>query len=107
MSAAEKADDPRMVVQLSVADLRSLVRDEVQRGMQQQVQQLEQVPGKWVDVSTAAKYFGRTSQTIRNWIKDGAPAKQIGTSARPQFRIHLEQFEAWMAALHQQRGKEG
>jgi len=53
---------------------------------------------QWLDVAAAAKHFGCTAQTIRNWIRLGAPARQIGTSAHPQFRLDLVEFDGWVRA---------
>lgn len=91
--------DDQLLVTLTVADLRRLVREEVAALRNPQPEQ----PSQWVDVATAAERYACTPQTIRNWIRAGAPARQIGTAEHPQFRIHLEQFDAWMEALHARR----
>lgn len=87
--------DDRMVVQLTLGELRLVIRAEVERagrgGSPAQA-------SRWCDVGTAAKHFGCTRQTIHNWIKLGAPARQIGSSAHPQFRLELIEFEAWVRA---------
>jgi hypothetical protein len=90
--------DERMSVQLTVGELRALIRDEVERVVRSGVQPAA-APSpahRWVDVGFAAEYFGCSTQTIRNWIKLGAPAKQIGSTAHPQYRFELAEFEAWV-----------
>ena len=88
------AGDDKMIVTLSVGELRAVVRDEVER-LKAVVPQL---PSKWVDTPKAAEHFGCTTQTIRNWIEQGAPATQVGTGARPKYRIELHALEAWCRA---------
>jgi hypothetical protein len=100
----ETVTDANMIVQLTVGELRALVRDEVRSALSERGGPPVPQIGKWVDVATAAKVFGCTPQSIRNWIRAGAPARQIGTSTHPQFRIRLEEFETWMPALHENRG---
>lgn len=81
-----------MLVQLTVGELRQLIRDEVERLKAV----VPAVPSRWLDVGKAAKHFGCTTQTIRSWIKLGAPARQVGSTAHPQYRIELLEFEAWV-----------
>lgn len=92
VTALRETTDGRMVVQLTAADLRELVRAEMCRALQA----AEKPTSRWTDVTHAAKHFGCTSQTIRNWIKLGAPARQIGSTSHPQFRLELLEFEAWV-----------
>lgn len=73
---AEVHDDVRMLVQISVADMRALVREEVERAV---TNTIARTPGRWVDVATAAEHCGCTQQTLRAWIKAGAPARDVGT----------------------------
>lgn len=93
MPAPDQHDDTRMSVQLTVGELRDLIRAEVERGLRTGT--VATTP-RWIDVGAAAKHFTCTTQTIRNWIKLGAPARQIGSSAHPQYRIELAEFEAWV-----------
>lgn len=87
----------RMVVQLTLGELRALIRDELERGLRSGTPpSAAPSPPRWVDVGYAAKHFGCSTQTIRNWIKLGAPAKQIGSTAHPQYRFELTEFEAWV-----------
>lgn len=97
MSAAEKQDDNRMIVQFTAAELRSLVRDEVDRAVRVLAETKPPVPSdKWVDVIGAAKHFGCTPRTIHNWISNGAPVRRFGPKAHPMIRIDLAEFEAWV-----------
>lgn len=91
--AAEKRDDNDMIVTLKLGDLRRLMREEIREGLRAAPPSNTQ---RWVDVAAAAKHFGRTTQTIRNWIRLGAPASQIGTSSHPEYSIELAEFEAWV-----------
>jgi hypothetical protein len=93
-------DDGTMLVQLTAADLRAMIRAEVERTIRSNA---PPPPSRWIDVSTAAKQFGCTTQTIRNWIALGAPAAQIGTSSCPVYRIELVEFEAWVRKQKRQR----
>lgn len=90
MSAGEL--DDRFVVHVTLGELRLLIRDEVERGLHTS----KPTTARWCDVGAAAKHFGCTRQTIHNWIKLGAPARQIGDSAHPQYRLELAEFEAWV-----------
>lgn len=48
---------------------------------------------KYVDTNTVAEYFGVTSETVRNWIKDKIiSGKQVG-GARGKYLIPREEFE--------------
>jgi hypothetical protein len=91
--ANNNGGDDKLLVQLTAADLRALIRAEVEQVI---AAGSTRSTGRWVDVGVAAKHFSCTGQTIRNWIRLGAPARQIGTSAHPQFRIDLSEFEAWV-----------
>jgi hypothetical protein len=94
VTPAGREDDGRMIVQLTAAELRTLIRSEVELALRSQ-----SLPAsRWLDIGAAAKHFGCSGQTVRNWIKLGAPARQIGTSAHPQFRLELIEFEAWVRA---------
>lgn len=85
--------DDRYVVHVTLGELRTLIRAEVERGLQG----MKQLPAsRWCDAGVAAKHFGCTTQTIRNWIKLGAPARQVGSTAHPQYRIELVEFENWV-----------
>lgn len=83
-------DRDGMVVQLTVGELRALVREEIQGALS-----ARKDVGRWVDVAKAAEIFGCTPQTVRNWIRNGAPAKQVGTSTHPSYRIDLAEFNQW------------
>jgi transposase-like protein len=98
-SETAATNNDKMVVQLTTAELRALIRAEVERGLRENS---PPPPSRWIDVSAAAKQFGCTTQTIRNWIALGAPARQIGASAHPVYRIELAEFEAW---VRDQKGK--
>jgi len=84
----------RMLVTMTMGELRMVIRDEVQTALKAEKSPI----GKWLTVGSAAEYFGTTRQTIHNWIKQGAPARQIGASGRPIYRIELPEFEAWVRA---------
>jgi hypothetical protein len=94
--------DDRMLVQLTVAEMRELIRTEVEL-------LLKSTPPlttpRWIKVEVAAKYFGCTPMTIRNWIGLGAPAAQIGAASHPQYRIELAKFEAWVRDYKKEPGK--
>ena len=91
--SADDDIDQKMLVLLTVGELRQLVRGEVERALRNKA-----TPPRWVDVGAAGKYFGCSTQTIRNWIRLGGPARQIGSTSRPQYRIELVEFEAWVLA---------
>jgi hypothetical protein len=85
-------DDERMIVTLTVGELRALIRD----GIERHSKAARSAESKWADATTAAKHFGVTRQTIRSWVRLGAPATQIGTSTHPQYRIDLVEFDRWV-----------
>jgi hypothetical protein len=93
MSAAEEKSIT--IVQLSASELRTLIRDELEHFRASNSNMSE---CQWTDTDGAAKHFAVTGQTIRNWIRIGAPARQIGTSAHPQLRIDLVEFDRWVRA---------
>jgi|1185.fasta_scaffold489964_1 hypothetical protein len=93
-------DDDKLLVQLTAADLRAMIRAEVERSLRSSA---PAPASRWIDVSTAAKVFGCTTQTIRNWIALGAPAAQIGSSGCPVYRIELSEFEAWVRNQKRQK----
>jgi len=95
---SEKPGDERMIVQLTAADLRALVRAEVDRAV---TLVMEATPTaakseRWIDVAGAAKHYAVTPGTIRNWIAGGAPCRKFGTPNHPLIRIDLAEFEAWV-----------
>lgn len=93
MSAAAN-DNDKMVVQLTASDLRQLIRGELEQFQRESAAPVPE--SKWADATTAAKHFGVTRQTIRSWVRLGAPATQIGTSTHPQYRIDLVEFDRWV-----------
>lgn len=102
MSAAKDTD--KMVVQLTASELRELILTTLEQH-QRAANSGTSAPSRWIDATDAAKHFGCSSQTIRNWIKQGAPATQIGSSAHPVFRIDLVQFETWVRSQRKQSTK--
>lgn len=92
-----KPEDTRMIVQLTASELRTLVRDEVDRAV---TLVLEATPTaarseRWIDVTGAAKHFKVTPGTIRNWIAAGAPCRRLGPTHH-LIRIDLAEFEDWV-----------
>lgn len=84
--------DVKLVV-ISVDELRVLIRDELGRVLQSR----PDVP-RWHDISAAAEHFGVNPQTVRNWIRAGAPAVQVGSPARPLYRLELRALQGWLEA---------
>ena len=94
-----------MIVQLTVAELRTIMRTEVERVLSTlQVGRQPSRSDRWVDVSGAAEHFKVSDKTIRNWIKAGAPVRTFGPSGHAMIRIDLPEFEAWVD--HAQRPRE-
>lgn len=94
-----------MIVQLTAADLRTLVRDEVDRAVTMVIEATPTVPksDRWIDVAGAAKHYKVTPGTIRNWIAAGAPCRKFGTAGHPLIRIDLAEFEAWVELRNHRR----
>lgn len=86
------------IVVVTLAELRQLVREEIREALAEHP--AERV-GRWVDVQKAAEHFDCTPETVRNWIKAGAPARQVGAADRPSYRIDLAEFDAWARSNHQ------
>jgi len=100
----DAAVDDSMLVQLTVGQLRKIMRDEVERVLERASEAKPPVKSsKWVDAADAAEYFRVTPQTIRNWCKDGAPHRTFGTGKTPVYRIDLATFEPWVE--HHHRGQ--
>lgn len=90
------AADDKMVVQMTRGELRLLMLETAAEAVKRAGAAPARSP--WVNVEKAAKHFGCTPQTIRNWIRDGAPGQQVGTSARSEYRVDLEEMDAWVRA---------
>lgn len=91
------ANDNDMLVTLTAAQLRDMIRSEVDRAVQEiAAVRPPSASERWTDVNGAAKHFKCSGRTIRNWIGRGAPAKQFGTANHPMIRIDLAEFEAWV-----------
>ena len=82
--------DEDMAVTLTVAQLRTIVRDAARDAVAEYVKPAHQ----WADVPGCAKHFGCSKQTVRNWIERGCPARQLGE--RGEYRLRLEEIEAWL-----------
>ena len=80
------------VVQLTAAELRAIIREELEMAFATLRR------ARWVDIAQAAASFDVTPATIRTWIRRGAPAMQVGSLARPLYRLELEQVEKWLRA---------
>lgn len=93
-----EAPSEGMIVQLTVGQLRALLRDEVDRAVDRVMGAKPPVKSpRWVDAEEAAQHFGVTSATIRNWCAAGAPHRRIGAPGKvQQYRIELPLFEAWV-----------
>ena len=96
--AEPEAPSDGMIVQLTVGQLRALLRVEVDRAVDRVLGAKPPVKSpRWVDAEEAAQHFGVTSATIRNWCAAGAPHRRIGAPGKvQQYRIELPLFEAWV-----------
>lgn len=101
----EEVADDRMLVQLTVRQLRDAIRIEVDRAIGRVLEAKPPVKSaKWIDAVEAADHFRVTPQTIRNWCKDGAPHRTFGTGKTPVYRIDLATFEAWVDSRSRNHG---
>jgi hypothetical protein len=95
--AEDNVGDDKMIVQLTAGELRALVRDEMSRAARAIAEAKPPSPSdRWTDVEGAAKHFKCSGRTIRNWIKQGAPARTFGPAAHAMIRLDLAEFEAWV-----------
>lgn len=99
MSAAEKQDDTRMIVQFTAADLRSLVRDEVQRVMEGKPA-VDAPAVTYVSADVLQKHFGISRATVHTWVHDeGCPHEIRGRI----LRFKMADVEAWFSGRGQVR----
>jgi excisionase family DNA binding protein len=78
----------KRIIDMDAEDLRSLIRAVVREEIGADVPRTK----RFVTVREAADYFSVCPQTVRNWVKKGAPARQIGGG---EFRIELEALAEW------------
>lgn len=103
-----EAVDGKMLVQLTVDELRAVVRAEVERAVMHASEIKPPVKSqRWRDTDEVAEHFSVTPQTIRNWCRDGAPHRTFGTGKNPVYRIDLAEFDAWVEANHRVRSRNG
>lgn len=96
-ATAAEAPSDGMIVQLTVGQLRALLRDEVDRAVNRVMDAKPPVKSpRWVDAEEAAQHFRVTSATIRNWCSAGAPHRRFGAGKSQRYRIELPVFEAWV-----------
>lgn len=93
-------DDDRMIVTLTVGELRALICEEIGGALKRYADGISVRTTRWMDIQMAAKQYGCTTQTIRNWIRQGAPAVSIGGG---MIRLDIAAFEAWVRAQKPRR----
>lgn len=84
-------EDSRLLVQLTVADLKQLVIEQVRAAMGA-APEVERST-KWASVEEVARAYSVTGQTIKLYCSEGAPHRRMGNL----YRIDLREFDAWLA----------
>lgn len=91
MGEAAKTLPDQMLFTLTAGQLEATVRGAVAQGVKEA---LAGRPDKqWATVAEVADLYVVTTQTIRNHIAAGAPARRIGVK---EYRINLEAFGKWL-----------
>lgn len=104
-AAAEK-DEDKLVVTMTMREMRSLLAEAAAKGAELALQQAkpEPVSKRWETVPQAAKRYGVSEDTVIGWIdRGGAPARTWSRPQRPgskrkqprTIRIPIDEFDAW------------
>ena len=92
MSAA-RDDEKKMIVQGTFAELRALIRDEVQR-LAGDKPAANDAPPVYVSIDDIQRHFGVSRGTVNNWVhKEGCPHDKRGRI----LRFKLGEVEAWFS----------
>lgn len=98
MSAAR--DDDKMIVQGTFAELRALIRDEVQRAAGNPAN--DAPAAVYVSADTLQKHFGVSRATVHSWVhKEGCPHDKRGRI----LRFKLGEVEAWFSQRKLRRAR--
>jgi Helix-turn-helix domain len=85
------SDDARMIVQLTAAELRMLIRDELLVAIRAKPENDVGVE-TWVDAEAIEKHFGVSRGTVHNWLRnESCPHEARGKI----IRFKLSAVEAW------------
>jgi len=88
-------DNGRMIVTLTVGELRSIIREEVQRAYEAWQREQPERALVWVGPEEIQKRFGISRGTVHNWIRnEGCPHDMRGKI----LRFQISAVEAWFAA---------
>jgi len=80
----ERDQDDTRIIDITVADLRQIIRDEVAR--------LHDETPEWMSYEQAAEYTGMQIQTIRNWAAQGKVEKRGHRKGARLNRRSIEQY---------------
>lgn len=89
---ANDNDDGRLLVQLTAADLRALVRDEVARALGGKHGNDAAVE-TYVAPDALEAHFGISRGTVHNWVREGCPHEVRGKI----LRFKMSEVEAWFS----------
>jgi excisionase family DNA binding protein len=82
-----KGEPGKLLVTLTVDDLRAIVREELASANKQ-----TEPPPRWVDVKKAAEHAGVTTKTIHRWIDAGLPVTHLGRD----YRLRITDLDDWL-----------
>jgi hypothetical protein len=107
MKSAEAIDEGKLVVTMTVGDIRALLAEAAEKGAQLALEQAKPPDEStlWETVQKRATRHGVSPDTVIYWIDNlGAPARiwsRPGTSvkrrARRTIRIPIDEFDDWVA----------
>lgn len=89
-------DNDRMIVTLTVGELRALIREEVQRALAERRGGAAAGPARsYIGPEELAKHFGVSRGTVHNWVRTGGCPHEVRGKI---VRFKLSDVEAWFAA---------
>ena len=83
--------------------IREMVRAEVERQLAALAARADAPASAWLTTAEVARLEGRSTKTVRTWIRQGLPARRHGQ----QLRVRRADLEAWRGRAGPGRGAAG